>query len=314
MSYSTMIDQNAFFARYDRKMRLLLAAALCAGLVMSFVIAGQALATSGGDAKLVSNVWRFGILFPPLLTIIWWAFTEIMAHGRRKASPMRPVTSEVDAHNAIRIANAGLVFTIALTVVGVVGQVTTALLVFGHPLAYAQSIWSARLTMLTVGMVTIYLGNVWPRMPVSRAPEKRSARQMKVARLTGWFMVIFGSGIVLLGLFLPYIAPPTQPRFEPSKHREISLSPVELDKFVGRYDFGYGFVVSVTHRGPTLWVLREGSPAGEKGAPVFPEATFGFFWKAVEAQIRFKTDASGAVTGAEFREGGSWQRGKRLTT
>jgi hypothetical protein len=59
-------------------------------------------------------------------------------------------------------------------------------------------------------------------------------------------------------------------------------------------------------------VLREGLP-GETGAPVYPEAPSSFFWKAVEAQIRFTTDASGDVNGAEFREAGSWQRGKRLT-
>lgn len=312
MSETAMTDLNGFFVRYDRRMRLLLAAALCASVAMSFVIAGKVLATPGGDAKVVSNVWKFGIFFSPLFTVVWWAFAELMAWGRRKTSPMRPITSEDDAHNSIRIANAGLIFTIGLTVAGVAGQVTNALLVFGHPLGYLGSTWSARLTMLVVGMVTIYFGNVFPRLPVSRAPETRPARQMKVTRLAGWFMVVFGAGIVLFGLFLPYISPPTQPRFEASRHKEISLSPAELDKFVGRYDFGYGFVVSVMHRGPTLWVLREGSSPGEKGAPVYPETPSGFFWKAVEAQIRFTTDASGAVTGAEFREGGSWQRGKRL--
>ncbi len=126
--------------------------------------------------------------------------------------------------NAMRIANAGFIFTVGLMVVGIVGQVTNALLVFGHPLGHDSSILSARLTMLTVGAVTMYLGNLWPRMPILRAPEQKPALQMKVHRRIGWFMVIFGFGIVLFGLFLPYISPRGgQPPFEASKHKEISL-------------------------------------------------------------------------------------------
>ncbi len=68
----------------------------------------------------------------------------------------------------------------------------------------------------------------------------------------------------------------------------------------------------MTHDGATLRVLREVSP-GARAAPIYPEAPTAFFWKAVEAQIRFTLDARGGVTGAEFREAGPWQPGKRLT-
>jgi hypothetical protein len=71
MSDTTTIDLTDFFARYDRNMRLLLAAALCASLALSAVIAGQALANEGGNAKVIANVWRFGIISPPVFTIIW---------------------------------------------------------------------------------------------------------------------------------------------------------------------------------------------------------------------------------------------------
>jgi hypothetical protein len=127
-------------------------------------------------------------------------------------------------------------------------------------------------------------------------------------------MVIVGLGITILGLFLPYIAPgiPAPPPFEPSKHREISLPQAELDRFVGRYDFGNGFTVSVTHDGPTLRVFREKSP-GARPAPIYPEAPRAFFWRAVEAQICFTVDASGTATGAQFRQGDAvWQPGKRI--
>jgi len=103
--------------------------------------------------------------------------------------------------------------------------------------------------------------------------------------------------------------PPAPP--PPTKHTEISLPAAELDKFVGRYDFGTGFVITVTHDGSTLRVLREGIP-GAQAAPIFPEAPLAFFWKVVDAQLRFTSDESGAVTGAEFAQGSTKLTGKRV--
>ena len=89
--------------------------------------------------------------------------------------------------------------------------------------------------------------------------------------------------------------PPAPP--PPTKHTEIALPAAELEKFVGRYDFGNGFVIAVTRDGAMLRVLREGIP-GAQALPIYPEAPLAFFWKTADAQIRFTTDASGAVTGA----------------
>jgi D-alanyl-D-alanine-carboxypeptidase/D-alanyl-D-alanine-endopeptidase len=106
--------------------------------------------------------------------------------------------------------------------------------------------------------------------------------------------------------------PPVSPAPSPStQHIEISLPGAQLDRFVGRYDFGSGFVITVTHEGETLRVLREGIP-GAQVLPIFPEAPFAFFWKVVDAQLRFTTDDSGAVTGAEFVQGNTKLPGKRL--
>jgi hypothetical protein len=65
----------------------------------------------------------------------------------------------------------------------------------------------ARVIMLVVGAVTIYLGNLWPRMPTPRAPERTAAIRMKANRISGWVMVISGLLVVLLGLFLPLLVP-----------------------------------------------------------------------------------------------------------
>ncbi len=126
-------------------------------------------------------------------------------------------------------------------------------------------------------------------MPVSRALEQKAAATMKANRYAGWFMVIVGLLVMLWGLVMP-ISPSARPfappPFEASKHKEIVLPAADLDKFVGRYDFGNDFVVRVTHDGPTLQVFREHSP-GARPAPIYPEGPRAFFWKAVEAQIRF---------------------------
>jgi serine-type D-Ala-D-Ala carboxypeptidase/endopeptidase len=102
---------------------------------------------------------------------------------------------------------------------------------------------------------------------------------------------------LLLGttIFRTAPVPPAPP--PPTQHTEITLTAAALEKFVGRYDFGNGLVIAVSRDGATLLVLREDAP-GAQALPIFPEAPLAFFWKAVDAQIRFSTDASGAVTGA----------------
>lgn len=95
--------------------------------------------------------------------------------------------------------------------------------------------------------------------------------------------------------------PPAPPPFVP--RTEISLPVAELDKFAGRYDFGSGFVVAITRDGGYLYAQpqREGVPGASR--VIVPEAPLAFFWKAMDAQIRFTTDASGMVTGAVLTQG-----------
>ena len=85
----------------------------------------------------------------------------------------------------------------------------------------------------------------------------------------------------------------------------------QLDKFVGRYDFGAGIVVVVTREGGILRAQREGI-AGAPALQIVPEGPNAFFWKALDAQIRFSTDAGGAVIGAELSQGGQSLTGKRV--
>lgn len=95
---------------------------------------------------------------------------------------------------------------------------------------------------------------------------------------------------------------PAPPPFVP--RTAISLPVAELDKVAGRYDFGAGFVVAITRAGGYLYAQaqREGA-AGAPKLQILPEAPLAFFWKAMDAQIRFTTDASGTVTGAVLTQG-----------
>ncbi|HEV2700461.1 MAG TPA: serine hydrolase domain-containing protein [Steroidobacteraceae bacterium] len=116
--------------------------------------------------------------------------------------------------------------------------------------------------------------------------------------------ILIGTGV----LPTPPVPSPPPP---PTQHTEISLPPETLDKIVGRYDFGPGFTIAVTRDGATLRVLREGVPSGQP-LPIYSEGPLAFFWKALDAQIRFTTDTSGMVTGAELKQGSAIFTGTRV--
>jgi hypothetical protein len=210
MSDTILAGLDSFYERYDRRVRRLMAGALCVSLLLSTAIAASAVGSQGADPKLASVLWRFGVIFPPSFTALWWIFTELMARGRRKATRpdwRLPETAD-DARNGMRIANAGFVFTLGLTATIVANQALMALPAFGHPLGQPLATLAGRVIMVIVGAVTMYLGNVWPRMPALRAPDQRPHTQMKANRLIGWFMVLLGASFVLLGLFLPTLQGP----------------------------------------------------------------------------------------------------------
>lgn len=106
------------------------------------------------------------------------------------------------------------------------------------------------------------------------------------------------------------VVPPPPPPF--IVRTAITLSAGELDKFVGRYAFDAGFVIAITRHGGFLYVVREDAPLISR-SQILPEAALSFFWKAVDAQIRFTTDASGVVTGAVMTADRQQFPAKRLT-
>jgi hypothetical protein len=203
-----LTDMAPFFDRFDRRVRRLLAVSLCVSLVLSAVIFTHSLDTAAATgAKIPRVVWVMGIAFAPLLTAVWWIFTELTALGRRKASRPdgRYPASLDDARNGMRIANGGLLFTAALAGTAILQQAMMVPFAYGYRFAVGE--WVARAMMLAVGAATLYLGNLWPRMPTARTPQRTAAIAMRANRVSGWVMVVFGLLLVLLGLLLPVIKP-----------------------------------------------------------------------------------------------------------
>jgi hypothetical protein len=209
MTDTTLTDLGPFFERYDRRQRLVFVAALPASLVLSAVIFAHNLFVTEHGVKLpavvVASMWAFGIVFPPAFMAGWWIFTERMARRRRMQAPRdgsHPASVD-DARNGMRIANGGFAFNVGVTASVFIQQAFIALIVLGFPLGDLIP----RATCVAVGAVTIYLGNLMPRMPVARAPERTAAIRMKIYRRSGWLMVVFGLLVVALGVFLPLIYP-----------------------------------------------------------------------------------------------------------
>jgi hypothetical protein len=205
MTDTYLADLAPFFERYDRRNRLVFVAAISASLTLSAVIFMHGALLAGGTGATPAAVWGFGIVFSPLVLVAWQIFGELIALGRRRSSlpdGSQPASAD-DARNGVRIANAGFVFNLGLMAALITQQACMALYVFG----YQSGDLVPRATTVAVGAVSIYLGNLWPRLPTPRTPEPRAAIRMKANRFAGWLMVIVGVLVVLLGLFLPALYP-----------------------------------------------------------------------------------------------------------
>jgi CubicO group peptidase (beta-lactamase class C family) len=85
-----------------------------------------------------------------------------------------------------------------------------------------------------------------------------------------------------------------QSSFEQQKEPEK-----DIEKYTGRYDFGQGMILLVTREEAGLFAQMSGQPKNQ----IYPSSPGNYFWKVVEAKIRFITDTEGKVTQAEFEQG-----------
>ncbi len=83
------------------------------------------------------------------------------------------------------------------------------------------------------------------------------------------------------------------------EHKEISLAPEILSRYVGTYELQPGFDLVVTLEGGQLITQA----TGQAKLPIFPESETKFFPKVMDASIEFFKDDKGAVTHLVLHQG-----------
>ncbi|WP_321426788.1 serine hydrolase [uncultured Bacteroides sp.] len=89
---------------------------------------------------------------------------------------------------------------------------------------------------------------------------------------------------------------------------DISVDEKILKKYVGRYHYGQGAVLTVTLEGNQLYAQM----TGQSKYPIFPSSNDEFNWKVVEASVKFVMDEKGNVTNAIHHQGGQQIEAKKL--
>ena len=93
-----------------------------------------------------------------------------------------------------------------------------------------------------------------------------------------------------------------------SSRTEAEIDPAVFDEYVGRYQLARNVLVTVSREEERLFVQLTGQQRFE----VFPESETRFFLRAVEAQVSFGRDDSGAVDHLVVHQNGADQRAVRL--
>ncbi len=91
-------------------------------------------------------------------------------------------------------------------------------------------------------------------------------------------------------------------------HRVTAVDPDLFDGYVGRYQLAPGAFFTVTRENDQLFVQLATQPRLE----VFAESDHEYFYKVVDAQITFETDAEGTAEALILHQGGRDQRAERV--
>jgi CubicO group peptidase (beta-lactamase class C family) len=89
---------------------------------------------------------------------------------------------------------------------------------------------------------------------------------------------------------------------------DTTFSKSDLKKYEGRFDYGSGMVLTVTAEADKLYAQMSGQPRFE----IFPRGNDEFFWKVVEARIKFLKNDAGEIDGAIHYQGGREMNVKKL--
>ena len=94
----------------------------------------------------------------------------------------------------------------------------------------------------------------------------------------------------------------------PKPHTEIAVDPNLFDGYVGAYQLAPNFVLTVTREANRLFVQATGQPKFE----IFAEAAKEYFFKAVDVQLSFVTNAGGQATSVILHQTGANVTGQRI--
>jgi len=93
-----------------------------------------------------------------------------------------------------------------------------------------------------------------------------------------------------------------------SKDSTIIVDENILKSYVGRYDYTQGAVLLVTLEDKQLHAQLSGQPI----FPIFPSSKDEFYWKVVDARVKFVTDEKGNVSNAIHYQNGTQLEAMKL--
>ena len=93
-----------------------------------------------------------------------------------------------------------------------------------------------------------------------------------------------------------------------TSYAESAVKPANLQIFTGRYDLLGQAVITVTTENDKLFAQLSGQPKFE----IFPRSEDEFFWKVVDARIKFIKDEKGEINQAILFQNGQELKAKRL--
>ena len=93
-----------------------------------------------------------------------------------------------------------------------------------------------------------------------------------------------------------------------ASYSEASVKPKDLQVFTGRYEIAGIGVLTITTENDRLYAQMSGQSKFE----IFPSSPDEFFWKVVEARIKFARDDKGVINQAKIFQNGQELTGNKL--
>jgi serine-type D-Ala-D-Ala carboxypeptidase/endopeptidase len=94
----------------------------------------------------------------------------------------------------------------------------------------------------------------------------------------------------------------------PKEHKQVAVDSNLFDSYLGTYELAPGVTFKVTREGDHLFAQL----TGQQNFEIYPEGARDYFYKVVDAQITFVTDASGKATELVLHQNGLDQHAKRV--